>query len=226
MLMTLNFVTNRFVMTLRPPPGGPIAAINCILSMYFLVCFWRLYLLIIFYTFVTTGYFNIFLSMFLLHLLCSFSPGFVSVVFYRILHIIPKSVINPLPNQFQRWLRSVFLLHGHIKIVHESDHSLTARGNINSFLSFLQSAFYCILNQEGQCKTSIPIFKTIIHSIYVQSLTCTLPDVVWADIFTSRTVYFVSSRSSSTEWIVDVFPVPTGPTTSTGKPFDRRELTM
>lgn len=58
-----------------------------------------------------------------------------------------------------------------------------------------------------------------------QNLTCTLFDVVCADMFISSTTYFVSLRSSSIEWMVDVFPVPTGPTTSTGKPFDRRELT-
>jgi len=62
--------------------------------------------------------------------------------------------------------------------------------------------------------------------MHARSRTCTLLDVVCADMFTSKTAYFVSSRSSRAERMVDVFPVPTGPTTSAGKPFDSRELTM
>lgn len=45
MLMMLNLVSSRFEITLRPPPGGPIADINCIFCIYFFCWFCRSYLL-------------------------------------------------------------------------------------------------------------------------------------------------------------------------------------
>jgi len=151
----LNFVSNRFVIMLRPPPGGPIAAINCILWIYFLVCFWRSYLSIPiqYFTHLLPQIINN--SIYILWHSCFFFYLFLFIFLFIIsfLHlviaILPKPIIDQLSNQFERRLRAVFLFHGHIEIVHKSDHGLTACGNVNTFRSLLQSTCYSILNQES-----------------------------------------------------------------------------
>lgn len=122
MLITLNLVNNRFVITFRPPPGGPIDTNNCNFWMNICVCFSRSYLFFFFFFFRTT----------------------IKIIAKKRKNA-PETVSYPLSNQFQRRLGTVDLFHRHVEVVHERDQNFTAHRHVNTLGPFLEPALHYVL---------------------------------------------------------------------------------
>jgi len=60
--------------------------------------------------------------------------------------VVPEPVVEPQSHQFQWWLRAVCVFCWHVEVIHERQHLLPAKRNVDAFRALLNAAFDDVLN--------------------------------------------------------------------------------